>query len=744
MRTGQTRSPRIRRPRFRPAVERLEHRAVPTTATWSNFAANPQHTGVSPYAAGNIDTIVWQTPIDLNPTGAFVHYGAPVITAHDTILVPVKTGAFSGFEVNAFNATTGQPLWSIPSDYTLPPWSWMPPFGPALSPSGRLYFPGNGGTVYFVDHPDDPGATVSGQLAFYGLKKYQANPGFYNAALQIDTPITADNAGNIYFGFELNEPNPRDQPSGGIARIDANGNGTYVLAGKAANDPNITKVALSAAPALSNDGKTLYVPVNNGNNDYGYLLALDSTTLATKDSVLLKDPRFGNANNAAILDISTATPMVAPDGTVFYGVFGNPYNGSRGFLLHFSADLQTEYTPGAFGWDDTPSIVPTSMVPEYHGTSPYLIFSKYNNYVAAETGSTGGDGYNEVAILDPYASQPDVRNDGDPNLQVMNEVLTMAGPTPDTFFVNFGFPNARREWCINDTAVDPATKSILLNSEDGNVYRWSIPSDTLTQAVNVTGGVGEPYVPTIIGPSGLVYALNGGTLFALGAPQNYRISLTTSVNPARANQPITFYTSLTSTSHGPVPIGTVTYEDNGNPLMTVNVVNGSAVLRVDSLPVGPHIITAVYSGDSHYAASSAELVETVGYGNTTDVTSSPNPSTTNQPVTFTATVTPVTPGSGTPTGKVVFLDGKTLLGTAWLVNGQATLTVSNLTAGSHSITAVYDGDINFVPTTSKVLHQTVNATGVSTSNPALVGRRLRPSGSGWGPDEHLRGQEEVS
>jgi hypothetical protein len=149
------------------------------------------------------------------------------------------------------------------------------------------------------------------------------------------------------------------------------------------------------------------------------------------------------------------------------------------------------------------------------------------------------------------------------------------------------------------------------------------------------------------------------------------------------------------------------------------------------LPVGPHIITAVYSGDPQYAASSAALVEVVGYGSTTTVTSSGSPSTAGQPVTFTATVAPVAPGSGTPTGKVVFLDGKTLLGTAWLVNGQATLTVSNLTAGTHSIRVVYDGDVSFNPSASAVLQQVVNPGGTSTPNPALVGRRLRPSNSEW-------------
>ena len=64
--------------------------------------------------------------------------------------------------------------------------------------------------------------------------------------------------------------------------------------------------------------------------------------------------------------------MVGPDGDVFMGVFANPNNASRGFLLHFSAGtLQTRKPPGGFGWDDTASIVPTNMLPGYSGSSPY-------------------------------------------------------------------------------------------------------------------------------------------------------------------------------------------------------------------------------------------------------------------------------------------------------------------------------------------------------------------------------------
>src|SRR5258708_19006254 len=80
---------------------------------------------------------------------------------------------------------------------------------------------------------------------------------------------------------------------------------------------------------------------------------------------------------------------------------------------------------------------------------------------------------------------------------------------------------------------------------------------------------------------------------------------------------------------------------------------------------------------------------------TTTVTSSQNPSTLGQPVTFTATVSAVAPGSGTPTGTVTFLDGGSPIGTGTLSGGVATFTTSALAQGNHTITTSYGGDGNF-------------------------------------------------
>ena len=98
---------------------------------------------------------------------------------------------------------------------------------------------------------------------------------------------------------------------------------------------------------------------------------------------------------------------------------------------------------------------------------------------------------------------------------VMKEILTIAGPTPDAQYTN-NFPKAVKEWCINSAVVDPFTRSVLANNEDGKLYRWDLTANTLSETNVLTRGVGEAYTPTVVGVNGVVYAINDGILFAVG------------------------------------------------------------------------------------------------------------------------------------------------------------------------------------------------------------------------------------
>jgi hypothetical protein len=298
--------------------------------------------------------------------------------------------------------------------------------------------------------------------------------------------------------------------AGGIARVAADGTGVWVPASAAASDPAMVKAALNSAPALSADEQTVYVAVNAAAaadfSQAGYLLALDSQTLATRGRAALIDPSAGTA--AVVTDSSTASPTVGPpDGDVYFGVLEaiNQDHHGRGWLLHFDATLATTKIPGSFGWDDTVSIVPVSMVGSYSGASPYLVMAKYNNYGNEDA---HGDGKNRVAILDPRASQPDAYANA---TAVMKEVLTVLGPTADP-----EVPGGVKEWCINTAAVDPPSDSILVNSEDGFLYRWDLGANQLSQSIQLSGGLSQAYTPTTIGADGAVYAISDAILFVVG------------------------------------------------------------------------------------------------------------------------------------------------------------------------------------------------------------------------------------
>ena len=479
---------------------------------WSGYGHDAQHTAVSPNKSQTLQRIRWQTPVDLTPqysgTSLLIHYGSPLVSAANTVVLPVKTGATDGFRVEARRGTDGGLKWQMASDYLLPPHNWIPSCGIALNFRSRVYFPGEGGTVLWRDSVDS-NTGASGRIAFYGNAVYSESPSAFRSSVFINTPITVDRYGNLFFGFQVTGANPANLQSG-LARISSAGVGTFVTATGAAGDAGIKKVAHNCAPALSNDHRTLYVAVNTGNGrgfPSGYLLALDSTTLATKAKVRLKD-WVNPTRDAIVPEDGTASPMVGPDGHVYYGVLENPFgsNHARGWLLHFDAGLNAVGMAGAFGWDTTPSVVPATMVPSYHGASRYLIFTKYNNYAGI-----GGDGVNKIAVLDPNEMEIDPVS----GECVMKIVLAIAGPTPDAGHVA-NFPNAVREWCINTGAVDPATKSILVNNEDGKIYRWDLTTNTLIQPIVLTAGIGEAYTPTLIGVDGTVYAINNAILFAVG------------------------------------------------------------------------------------------------------------------------------------------------------------------------------------------------------------------------------------
>ncbi len=215
-------------------------------------------------------------------------------------------------------------------------------------------------------------------------------------------------------------------------------------------------------------------------------------------------------------------------------------------------------------------------------------------------------------------------------------------------------------------------------------------------------------------------------------------AVTSSANPSQSGQSVAFTVTVTSASGtNIVPTGTVTLMDGTTTLGTTALNAGAqATFVTSSLSVGSHSITALYGGDSNYAASTSTVLAQVVNsgtgltGTTTTVASSANPAIAGQSVTFTATVKAGTGSTATPTGTVTFMDGTTTLGTGTL-NGsaQAAYSTSSLTVASHSITAVYAGDANFSGSTSSVLTQVINGVTLTASTTTLASS-ANPSASG--------------
>ena len=76
-------------------------------------------------------------------------------------------------------------------------------------------------------------------------------------------------------------------------------------------------------------------------------------------------------------------------------------------------------------------------------------------------------------------------------------------------------------------------------------------------------------------------------------------------------------------------------------------------------------------------------------------------------VTFTVTIADVAPGTGLATGTVNYYDGTTLIGTATISRGVATLKLSTLAKGTYSIHAIYVGDTTHQGSTSATITQKI-------------------------------------
>jgi outer membrane protein assembly factor BamB len=212
------------------------------------------------------------------------------------------------------------------------------------------------------------------------------------------------------------------------------------------------------------------------------------------------DPSTNDLPAGRVSDQSTASPVIAPDGSILYAAHTR-YNYTRGHLFRFQSDGQFLGSYD-FGWDTTPAIH------EHDGT--WSVILKDNFYpVGSYCGVSQFCGQREAkygltslnADLKPEWT---FENNNDQACERLANGDIQCTKSPIKF-----------EWCVNMVAVD-RDGVVYANSEDGNVYALD-RSGVLAGRVFLKLALGAAYTPLAIGQDGLIYTQNDGTLFVVGS-----------------------------------------------------------------------------------------------------------------------------------------------------------------------------------------------------------------------------------
>jgi uncharacterized protein (TIGR03118 family) len=173
-----------------------------------------------------------------------------------------------------------------------------------------------------------------------------------------------------------------------------------------------------------------------------------------------------------------------------------------------------------------------------------------------------------------------------------------------------------------------------------------------------------------------------------------------------ANTPAAFTLTV---SAGPgnlgTPTGRVTLQDGGIPIADVSLINGTIVFPEVFSGLGTHVIKAQYLGDATFLPSSSHTEAQVTGLPTVLTLLAPVTALPGSTLTLAATLSSA---GGLPTGQIAFHDGNADLGSAPLdAAAVAILRTDTLSAGTHSLTASYDGDDKFAGTTSAPVITTI-------------------------------------
>jgi hypothetical protein len=545
------------------------------------------------------------------------------------------------------------------------------------------------------------------------------------------TPAIATSSGPSLIGAaDFNGDAKPDLVTAGVGNVVVllnNGNGSFHLGASLPLDGVATALTVGD---FNGDGKqdfavafggTIDVFLGNGN---GTFQAPKVVNLGNVDILSLV---AGNFNHAGLPDLAATIMLNNGFETSEVQVLHNTGNGtfSKGQTINVGIDA-LGLAAADFNGDGKLDLVTTSFLPDGTRNVEVLLgngdgtFQKpvittpglSGRFVAA--GDFNGDGKADLVLIDTFS--------------VDNSVMVLPGNGNGAFgkplIIKFQTPLGFATPVVDDFFGD-GKLSIALATGLGQVTILRGDGDGTFQApVN--------YVTDFTGsqPSALVAAdFNGDGKLDL-AVTNYlandvsvllnttpkpvagavatSVSLTANVTTAVFGQPVMLTATVTAATG--TATGSILFFDGSTLLGEVALdPNGQARLLVQ-LPLGVHSLRAVFAGISPFANSTSAFLSEPVNKDTSATTLSVDTTAFGISgfVLLTATIIPVAPGSGSPTGTVTFLDGNTVLGTGQVTGDQASLLLEDtLSPGKHQVTAVYSGDSDFDPSTSQTITFTI-------------------------------------
>ncbi len=226
------------------------------------------------------------------------------------------------------------------------------------------------------------------------------------------------------------------------------------------------------------------------------------------------DPATNEAPAGRVIDQSSSSPVVAPDGSVLYGSYTR-FNYARGHMFRFSSRGQF-LAAYDFGWDSTPAVFSRS---DDDGSPGFSVVIKDNHY---DAGSYCNDEtLCPTAPAGPFFITQLKGSNFKPEWQFQNTETRSCTRNADgtVSCVDDGAHPNGFEWCINAPAID-ADGVVYANSEDGNLY--AIPQGQHgvfkkpRQRIFLNLAIGAAYTPLSLDRSGKIYTENAGHLFVVG------------------------------------------------------------------------------------------------------------------------------------------------------------------------------------------------------------------------------------